>query len=171
MIGTNIAAVSENGVVGNNNTLIWRGLIPRDLPHFKEQTEGHTIIMGANTWKSIGSRPLPDRNHIIVSSTLDSIPYNNCTVVRTLQEAYELAKSFRRDIFFIGGYRIWKEAFELGLVDRLLLTRVHKTFEGDTVFPLEYIDPLTFVRVETEEWPEVAPKISSTLEVWMNKNS
>ena len=67
-----IAAVSTNGIIGKNNELPW--VVPEDLKHFKEKTMGHPIIMGWNTWQSIGEKPLPGRLNIILSRQNRPIP-------------------------------------------------------------------------------------------------
>ena len=64
IIITIIAAVAENGVIGRGNALPWH--IPEDLRYFKEVTLGKPVVMGRNTWESIG-RPLPNRTNIVVT--------------------------------------------------------------------------------------------------------
>ena len=59
-----IVARAKNGVIGVNNTLPWK--LSEDLKHFKNTTSGYPIIMGRNTWESLG-RPLPGRRNIVVS--------------------------------------------------------------------------------------------------------
>lgn len=58
-----IAAMASNRIVGKNNQL------PRhysaDLQHFKKVTSGHIVVMGYNTFLSIG-KPLPNRRNIIL---------------------------------------------------------------------------------------------------------
>src|SRR5438093_8877248 len=57
-----IAAVAKNGSIGIDNRLPWR--LPHDLKRFRALTIGHTVIMGRNTWESIG-KPLPGRQNIV----------------------------------------------------------------------------------------------------------
>ena len=59
-----IVAVGENNEIGKNNQLLWH--IPEDLKNFKKITMGKTVIMGKNTYKSIG-KPLPNRKNIVLS--------------------------------------------------------------------------------------------------------
>ena len=58
-----IAAIANNNVIGKDNKLIWH--LPEDLKRFKALTTGHTIIMGRNTFESLG-RVLPNRKHIVL---------------------------------------------------------------------------------------------------------
>jgi dihydrofolate reductase len=63
-----ILGVSPNMAIGYNNQLPWK--LSTDLKHFKAVTVGSTVIMGRNTFQSIGSRPLPKRDNIVISKTL-----------------------------------------------------------------------------------------------------
>ena len=129
MILTTIAAVAQNGVIGNNNDLIWH--LPDDLKHFKELTNGHTIIMGRKTWESIGARPLPNRRHIIITRNME-YEAEGAEVVATIDEALELAKGDDQP-FIAGGGEIYQLA--MPFIQRMELTVVHNDFDGDTYFP------------------------------------
>lgn len=121
-----IVAASKNGVIGNNNSLIWK--LPNDLKRFKEITTGNTVVMGRKTYESIG-RPLPNRRNIIITKKID---YNidDCEVVNSLEEALMLCNN---DCFIIGGGEIYKQI--LPITDIIYLTRIDEDFEGDTYFP------------------------------------
>jgi dihydrofolate reductase len=129
MILTAIAAVAQNGVIGNKNELIWR--LPDDLKHFKNLTKGHTMIMGRKTWESLGSKPLPHRRHIIITRNF-SYDAEDAEVVSTIDEALLLAKTDEK-VFIVGGGEIYKLA--MPYVNRMELTIVHHDFVGDTSFP------------------------------------
>ena len=58
-----IVAKASNNVIGKNNSLIWH--LPEDLKRFKKITTGKTIIMGRNTFESLG-RVLPNRKHVVL---------------------------------------------------------------------------------------------------------
>lgn len=132
---TLIAAVARNGVIGIENRLPWR--LPADLKHFKTLTLGHTVIMGRKTWESLPARfrPLPGRRNIVVSRNA-GYSASGATVVLSLPEAIGEADS--GEAFVIGGAELYAAA--LPLADRLQLTEIDATFEGDTYFPA--IDPL-----------------------------
>ena len=68
-----IVAVSENGVIGKDNDLIW--YLPKDMKFFKETTQGHHVIMGRKNFESIPHkfRPLPNRTNIIVTRQSDYV--------------------------------------------------------------------------------------------------
>ena len=80
MTVTIIVAVSENGVIGNDNKLIWH--LPLDLEHFKAITYDHHVIMGRKTYDSIG-KPLPNRTNIVISRQSD-LELEGCLVAGSL---------------------------------------------------------------------------------------
>lgn len=123
-----IVAVAENGVIGRNNELIWH--ISEDLKYFKRITSGHAVIMGRKTFESIG-KPLPNRTNIVISRNTELKP-EGITVVSSLNEAVALLNPAEEN-FIIGGGSIYREA--IGLADKLYLTKVHHSYEGDTHFP------------------------------------
>ena len=118
--------MSKNRVIGNNNELIWK--LSSDLKRFKELTTGHPVVMGRNTYESIG-RPLPNRRNIIITRNSE-YEIEGCETVSSLEEALLLTGS---NCFIIGGGEIYKQSLELA--DKIYLTLVHHEFEGDTQFP------------------------------------
>lgn len=130
-----IVAVSENGVIGKDNDLIWH--LPKDMKFFKETTQGHHVIMGRKNFESIPHkfRPLPNRTNVIITRQSD-YKAEGCLVVNSVEESIEIAKQNEdTEPFIIGGGQIYKIALEQNLVDRIYLTRIHHDFEGDTFFP------------------------------------
>lgn len=128
-----IAAVSKNGVIGREQTLPWH--LPEDLKRFKEITYGAPVIMGRKTYESIG-RLLPGRKNIIVSRSKDRL-VPNAVIVGSLEDAITAAAGSGGDqtdeIFVIGGGEIYRMA--LPLADRVYLTEIDLTIEGDAYFP------------------------------------
>src|SRR3989344_7661000 len=97
-----IAAVAENGVIGNLNNLPWR--LPADLKHFAVTTKGRSVIMGRKTYESILSalgRPLPDRINIIVTRQKDLLA-PGCVVAHSFESALQAAGD-AQEVFVIGG--------------------------------------------------------------------
>ena len=78
-----IVAVAENGVIGDNNRLLWH--ISEDLRRFKRITTGHPVVMGRKTWESLG-RPLPGRENVVV--TRRELSFDGAQTVHSLDEAY-----------------------------------------------------------------------------------
>jgi dihydrofolate reductase len=127
---TIIAAIANNNALGKDNDLIWH--LPADLKRFKKVTSGHHILMGRNTFESIG-KPLPNRTSVIITRNNDYFK-DGCLVANSIEEAIELSKEDSA-IFIIGGAQIYKQAIAQGLVDRLDITIVHHDFEADVFFP------------------------------------
>ena len=127
---TIIAAIGNNNELGKDNDLIWH--LPADLKRFKKVTTGHTIVMGRNTFESIG-KPLPNRRSVIITRNKD-YQQEGCVVVHSLEEAIELMKD-EEMAFIIGGAQIYQEAMQKQLVDQLDITKVHEDFEADVYFP------------------------------------
>ena len=121
-----IAAMAENRVIGNQNTIPWH--LPEDFKWFKKTTMGQTLLMGRKTFDSIG-RPLPGRQTIILSRNQLSIP--DTVTVNTIESIETVAIS---DIIWVAG---GSEIYQLMLpkCTDLYLTRVHQKPEGDTFFP------------------------------------
>lgn len=98
------------GVIGIDNKMPWH--IPEELKYFKKITENSIIIMGKNTYVSIGT-PLNKRTNIIVSSQSESLCSSNVYVRNTLDEALDLAYYLglkeQKNIFIIGGASIYEQ--------------------------------------------------------------
>ena len=143
-----IAAVAENRVIGNKNGLPWH--LPADFKYFKEATLNKTIVMGLNTFKSIGEKPLPSRKNIILNNDLKYKVPEGCFVAKSIEELLEIIKdppglgeAGEQEVFICGGAFVYKQF--LPLAQRLYLTQIHHSFEGDTYFP-EY---------DLEKWKEI----------------
>lgn len=120
-----IVAVSKNGVIGGDNSLIWH--LPNDLKRFKQITSGSCVVMGRKTYESIG-KPLPNRRNIIISRD-SNLFIDGCEVVNSIEESLMLTNN---DCFFIGGGEIYKQV--LPITDIIYLTKVEEIFKGDTYF-------------------------------------
>jgi dihydrofolate reductase len=121
-----IVAVDRKLGIGAKNDLLWMRDLPDDLAHFKRMTTGTSVIMGRNTFESMG-RPLPNRENIVVSHS--PVGVDGVLTANSLESAYELA---RYPIFVMGGGRIYADA--LNDMDRLYVTEVDAEFPQATVF-------------------------------------
>lgn len=124
-----MVAHDPNHVIGKENQLPWH--IPEDLAYFKKHTVGKGIVMGRNTYESIG-RPLPKRRNIVVSRRAD-LQIEGTDVVHSLEDAVRLAAEVHEEVMIIGGEQIFRSI--LPKADRLYITLIHKEFDGDTYFP------------------------------------
>jgi len=127
-----IAAVAANRVIGKDNQLLWS--IPEDMAHFKTMTAGHAVLMGRKTWESLPERfrPLPGRRNIVISRQTDyAAP--GADLAHSLEAGIALAGAAEK-LFIIGGADIYAQA--MALADRLEITEVELSPEGDTWFPV-----------------------------------
>ncbi|MGI2326984.1 dihydrofolate reductase [Planococcus sp. YIM B11945] len=124
-----MVAHDPNRVIGKDNQLPWH--IPEDLAYFKKHTIGKGMVMGRNTFESIG-RPLPKRRNIVVTRNT-SYRADGADVVHTIEEAVKLAEEMHEEVMVIGGEQIFR--YVLPHADRLYITLIQKPFDGDTFFP------------------------------------
>ena len=129
MIVSLIVAVAENGVIGRDGDLPWR--LPGDMAHFKATTMGKPIVMGRKTWDSLG-RALPGRENIVITRQPD-YRASGAVVVGDLAGALAHVGD-AEEVMIIGGAEIY--ALSLPRADRLYLTRVYASPDGDTHFPV-----------------------------------
>lgn len=132
-----LVAVSTNGVIGANNSLLWH--LPEDLKRFKRLTMGHPILMGRKTFDSIG-RVLPGRTSIVLTRS-EGYDVPGVLKAGTLSEAIGLAaQKDAYEAFIIGGGEVYRQALEEGVVNRIYLTRVYTELAGDTFFEIPDIN-------------------------------
>lgn len=141
-----IAAHDDNLVIGNQGKLPWR--LPEDLKHFKSTTMGHPILMGRGVFEEIGEKPLPGRRNVVLSRK----KWDNIESYSDIRSALE-ALSSEVVVFLIGGGQIYSQMIDL--CDKMYITEVHGSFEGDVYFP-EYRDQIG------KKWIEVSRESNST---------
>lgn len=150
-----IAAISRNNCIGKNGKLPWN--IKEDMEHFKQLTVGKTVIMGRKTWESIPEkfRPLPNRTNIVVTRQSGHYPLpvgvlRSESLTKILQNPHLYSIQSNSETLIIGGGELYKEG--INLADRLYITHIHKTIDGDTFFP--NIDPTIWKERERQDYPE-----------------
>ncbi len=139
-----IAACDPRGVVGAGGHLPWDE--PDDLEHFRRTTAGHVMICGRVTYDGLPERLWAGRKGVVLSRTMaDHAVHPAVCVARTPQGALDKARALAPveagagipPVWLIGGVQVWRTFFALGLVDAVLLTRLHRAYPGDCFFPLE----------------------------------
>jgi len=169
-----IAAVSENNVIGKDNGIPWR--IKGDLPRFKDLTYGHPVIMGRKTLESMGKygplegrlnvvltskeaifvdgRPIVSREEGIVTVARDNGKTCHLVLAGSVDEALSICEEQKaHEVYVIGGERVYQETFDLA--DTLRLTHVHREVEGGDAFYPE-VDPEVWVPSYVEIHPSGA---------------
>ncbi len=143
-----IAAMCKNNGIGINNSLPWN--IKEDLKHFSRTTKGkgnNAIVMGKNTWISIGEKSLPKRDNLILSNSLFSECANanmnrECPFEKDMKvfKSIDTLKDWCREknyeeVWIIGGESIYKQFLNDKLVSELCITKIKKVYDCDTFFP------------------------------------
>lgn len=165
MILSLLLAASENNVIGKDNQLPWH--LPNDLTYFKNLTWGLPILMGRKTFDSIG-KPLPGRKSIVITRQ-NYWQHKGVDAVHSVKEAVQKAAAYgAKEIFVIGGAEIFKTA--MSTANRIYLTRIHHSFDGDVFFP----------PVNEQEWMLVSERYcekdeknpyNHTYQVWQRKQA
>jgi len=155
---TLIAAVAANGVIGKDGAMPWH--YPEDLAHFKRVTMGHPVVLGRITFESIVDRlggPLPGRTNVVLTRNPDRVDTSDPAVVvaTTVEEALDCARRAHDEtstddsnaqprhsgedkrepleVFVAGGASVYEQF--LPVADRMVLTEIHDSYDGDTLFP------------------------------------
>ena len=140
-----IVAISKNNAIGKGGRLPWH--YPADLKFFKETTMGNAVVMGANTWRSIG-KPLPGRLNIVLSRAGNIVLYSDVMRLGSKDEVVTLSQYLNGDIFIIGGAKTY-EAFA-DVIDKWIVTRVPmEVADADTFMPNNFLNG--FTKVESKE--------------------
>ena len=140
-----IVAISNNYAIGREGNLPWH--YSADLKFFRETTSGNAVVMGGNTWRSIG-KPLPNRVNIVLSrSGKVEIP-SGVILLREKGGVRIFAKEYDRDVFVIGGAKTYSEVADE--IDKWIVTFVPVEIEdADTYMPLDFLDG--FAEIENRE--------------------
>lgn len=130
-----IAAASLNSVIGYNNNIPWLHDYPEDLAFFKKMTLNSTVIMGKNTFNSIG-KSLPKRRNIVLSKKIVPRINNEVEQFISLENALETCSD---DVWVIGGSFVYQAA--LKYANKLYITTIPKVIEGDNLIYFPYVNP------------------------------
>jgi len=125
---TLFVARSDNNIIGRDGKLPWR--LPEDLKRFKAMTMGKPMVMGRKTFESFPA-PLPGRRHIVLTRD-PAWSAEGAEVAHSVDEAIALAGAVE-EIAVIGGAEIY--TLFMPRADRIELTEVHRTVDGDTRMP------------------------------------
>ncbi len=140
-----IVAIAKNFAIGRAGRLPWS--YPADMKHFRETTTGHAVLMGANTWLSIG-RPLPKRLNVVLSGSSSVTPPAEVMRLMTKDEVLDLQRYLNRHLFVIGGAQIYHDFADV--IEKWIVTEVPVSVEdADTFMPTDFL--ARFEETETED--------------------
>jgi dihydrofolate reductase len=134
-----IACIGPNGELGKGLDLVYYN--KEDMEFFRFTTSGNVVIMGYNTFLSLGSRPLPNRKNIVLTeefhTSTDKVEFLNASLDKVLEIVQK--KYPNKDIFIIGGAYVYNQAISLKLVDELLLTIMNYGAPADVYIDTDLI--------------------------------
>lgn len=144
-----IVAHDPDLVIGKDGTLPWH--YPEDLKYFKHTTMGHPLLMGRGVFEELDEKPLPGRENVVLSRTRT---YDHVPTFSSIDEALDYLR-LADVVFIIGGGEIYRQT--LSKTDKLFVTEIHETFEGDTYFP-EYRNDIGSVwkEIKREDHPDLS---------------
>ena len=130
-----IVAIAKNFAIGKDGKLPWHH--SADLKFFKETTTGNAVVMGANTWRSIG-KPLPNRLNIVLSGNSSVTPPAEVMRLSSKDEILDLAQYLNRDVFIIGGAKVYAEFADV--IEKWIVTYVpDEAKDADTFMPRDFL--------------------------------
>jgi dihydrofolate reductase len=133
-----IAAIAENGVIGNKGAIPWHS--KEDFKHFKNTTMGFPIIMGRKCFESLG-KPLTGRLNVVISRNQGYNPGGDAVLVRSVEESFLLCSERNYEkAFIIGGGEIYRQS--ISEADEMIISKMKLNVEGDAYFP----------EIDAEEW-------------------
>ena len=140
-----IIAIAKNFAIGKGGKLPWH--YSADLKFFKQITLENAVVMGFNTWKSIG-KPLPKRLNIVLSRNAQIENQREILLLRSKEEVLALSKYLNCDLFIIGGAKTYKHFADA--IEKWIVTKVPLNIEdADTFMPQNFLDE--FELRETKE--------------------
>ncbi len=131
-----IVAIAKNFAIGKDGKLPWH--YAADLKFFKETTTNHAIVMGFNTWRSIG-KPLPKRLSVVLSRSNSIENQPNLLLLRSVEEVLALSKYLTGDLFIIGGAETYKNFADA--IEKWFVTEIPVAVEdADAFMPRDFLD-------------------------------
>ncbi len=139
-----IVAIAQNLAIGKDGKLPWHH--SADLKFFKQTTLNHAVVMGFNTWKSIG-KPLPKRLNIVLSRSNSIENQPNILLLRNKEELSALAKYLNCDLFIIGGAETYKNFADV--IDKWIVTQIPEDIkDADTFINSDFLDKFNLTKTE-----------------------
>ncbi len=163
MIVSLVVAAAENNVIGKDNQLIWH--LPNDLKFFKNITWGMVVVMGRKTFEAV-NKPLPGRINIVITRQADWTTEGVITATDLNDALKKAAETNCKEVFVIGGGEIYKQS--MAIANKIYITRVHASPEGDTFFPV--IDESQWKLTSNEDFEADAKHAYAySFQIWKKK--
>ena len=158
-----VVAASTNNAIGKDNQLLWH--LPNDLKFFKNTTWGMVVVMGRKTFEAV-NKPLPGRINIVITRQAGWSAEGVVTATDLNDALKKAAETNCKEIFVIGGGEIYKQS--MAICNKIYITRVHATLDGDTFFP--EIDESNWTLASNEDFEADAKHAYGySFQVWIKK--
>jgi len=142
-----IVAIAKNLAIGKDGKLPWH--YSADLKFFKQTTVHHAVVMGFNTWESIG-KPLPKRLNIVLSRKRNIASRPNVLLLRNKEEVLALSKYLNCDLFIIGGAETYKNFADA--IEKWIVTEIPEIIENaDAFMPEDFLNGFSLLKTENLE--------------------
>jgi dihydrofolate reductase len=151
-----ILCTDLKGGIGKDNDLLFH--IKEDMQFFKQQTEHNAVIMGYNTYLSLGSKPLPNRFNIVLTDKIIEIKENMATTT-DLKGTIEIYNKMGVDLYIIGGAYVYNQCLQMDLVDEIYITLVEEVIKDANT----YVDITLFRNFNKAE---KIKEISKGITIW-----
>lgn len=133
-----ILACDEQWGIGKNGDLPW----PRnsaDLKWFKDNTIGGVVAMGKTTWDSLPNKPLPQRNNIVITSSMQDKDKGSYHFIKYEKAKIQLVNmNMLQNVWIIGGAKLVEGL--IPIIDEIWLSRIKGIYDCDTFLPRELIE-------------------------------
>jgi dihydrofolate reductase len=131
-----IVAIAKNFAIGKAGKLPWH--YPADLKFFKQTTLNQAVVMGWNTWESIG-KPLPKRLNLVLSRSKNLESQSSLLLLQSRAEVLALAEYLKCDVFLIGGAKTYAEFSDV--IDKWMVTEIPEIVEeADAFMPQDFLN-------------------------------
>lgn len=137
-----IMAVDPNGLIGIDNRLPWH--YQDELDNFRQLTHGQVVVMGRKTFETMPQSVLTDCTPIVFSHNKLNPCFDEdikCTVASSMQNFFLIQNNLKcSQIFIIGGAQIAHLFLEHNLISEFIITRIHRSYKGNTYLNLTLLD-------------------------------
>ena len=157
------------GNIGKDNNLLFH--IPQDMKFFKDMTTGHTVLMGYNTYLSLGSKPLPNRKNIVLADRYKKIePHDNLIVTEDMNTVVGECLGNGEEIWVIGGAYVYNTTISMEMVDEVYVTFVPTVIENaDVRVDLELLVSKYRKSEKIKDW--IDEGLNKRISIWKFSNN
>lgn len=139
-----IVAIGRNFAIGKEGKLPWH--YSADLKFFKRTTTGNAILMGYNTWESIG-KPLPKRLNVVLSRSRRIEADLNLIQLKSIEEVVTFSKFLHCDLYIIGGAKTYGSF--ANVIEKWIVTEIPLTIEdADAFMSSNFLDGFILNEIE-----------------------